>query len=148
MAPKAVFSPWAKKVKPDRRLDALSWRPHQWGIMAHARDTAFARDLLAIFEHGVAGGLSDGQLLERFAGRGCPAAELAFEALVVRQQRMVLVVCPRVLGDGHEAEDAFQATFLVLARKARTLRVRDLLRAGDALDSPAPQGAMRCVCEV
>jgi RNA polymerase sigma factor (sigma-70 family) len=64
------------------------------------------------------GGLSDGALLERFAARG---EEAAFEALVQRHGPMVLGVCRRVLGDAHEAEDAFQATFLVLVRNARSV---------------------------
>ena len=65
-----------------------------------------------------AGGLSDGALLERFAARG---EEAAFEALVQRHGPMVLGVCRRVLGDVHEAEDAFQATFLVLVCSARSI---------------------------
>jgi RNA polymerase sigma factor (sigma-70 family) len=64
------------------------------------------------------GGLSDGALLERFAARG---EEAAFEALLQRHGPMVLGVCRRVLGDAHEAEDAFQATFLVLVRSARSI---------------------------
>ncbi len=84
-----------------------------------------ARQLGAIFQLGVVQHLTDGRLLERFNDPEDPAAEAAFEALVDRHGPLVLKTCRSVLGDAHAAEDAFQATFLVLARKARALQVRD-----------------------
>jgi RNA polymerase sigma factor (sigma-70 family) len=62
--------------------------------------------------------LPDGQLLERYVREG---DEAAFAALVQRYGSLVLGVCQRVLRDSHAAEDAFQATFLVLVRKAGSL---------------------------
>jgi RNA polymerase sigma factor (sigma-70 family) len=69
-------------------------------------------------------GLSDGPLLERFAARRGEEAELAFAALLARHGPMVWRVCRRVLRDEQDAQDAFQATWLVLARKAGSLRDR------------------------
>jgi len=85
------------------------------------------RQLRTLFNLGAIGELTDGQLLERFATRGGEAAELAFAALVERHGPMVLRVCRNRLRDPNDAEDAFQATFLVLVQKARSLWVRDSL---------------------
>src|SRR5438128_796868 len=67
---------------------------------------------------------SDAQLLQRFITRNDQAA---FAALVHRHGPMVLAVCRRVLQDWHHAEDAFQATFLILAQKAGVIGQPDLL---------------------
>jgi RNA polymerase sigma-70 factor (ECF subfamily) len=70
------------------------------------------------------GAVSDGELLERFR---LHQEEAAFAALVHRHGPMVLAVCRRVLRDRHDSEDAFQATFLVLVRKAATVSRPELL---------------------
>src|SRR5262249_7541289 len=73
----------------------------------------------------VGAALSDGQLVERFVARRDAAA---FEALFWRHGPMVLAVCRRLLGAA-DAEDAFQATFLVLVRKAASIGPRDAVGA-------------------
>jgi RNA polymerase sigma factor (sigma-70 family) len=85
------------------------------------------RDLRTLFRFGVAGDLSDGHLLDRFIARRDEAAEEAFAVLVQRHGPMVMGVCRRLLSHAHDAEDAFQATFLVLARKAATITRRETL---------------------
>ena len=77
---------------------------------------------MSLFNVGTIGGLTDGQLLERFTSAIRKVAELAFAALVERHGPMVLRVCQSVLRERHDAEDAFQATFLVLVRKAASIR--------------------------
>ena len=87
----------------------------------------FARPLLTLFNLGTAVGLTDGELLQRFTSGQGDSAEMAFSVLVERHGAMVLRVCRSVTGNRSEAEDAFQSTFLILARKARTVRVADTL---------------------
>jgi RNA polymerase sigma factor (sigma-70 family) len=90
--------------------------------MAVARSGALLKELRTLYAEGVIGSLADGQLLERFvAGRD----EAAFEALVERHGPMILQVCRTTLGNDCDAEDAFQATFLVLARRAGSIRRLD-----------------------
>jgi RNA polymerase sigma factor (sigma-70 family) len=69
---------------------------------------------------------TDAALLDRYVSAG---DETSFAALVDRHGPLVLHVCRRVLGDPHDAEDAFQTAFLVLARKAASVRPRETLTA-------------------
>jgi RNA polymerase sigma factor (sigma-70 family) len=69
-------------------------------------------------------GLTDGQLLERFLSLG---DEAAFEAIVRRHGPMVWGLCRRLLPQSQDAEDAFQATFLVFVRKAASIMPREML---------------------
>ena len=85
-----------------------------------------AGQLVTLYSLGTVGSLTDDQLVEIFLARDDPAAsEAAFSALVDRHGAMVLSVCQRVLQNPHDAHDAFQATFLVLVRKAASIRRRE-----------------------
>jgi DNA-directed RNA polymerase specialized sigma24 family protein len=88
---------------------------------------AASRYLSDLLRNGTPAALSDAELLNRFAsrhGKDDETAELAFTALLARHGPMVLRVCRGVLLNQHEVEDAFQATFLVLAVRARSIRRR------------------------
>ncbi len=72
-------------------------------------------------------GMNDSQLLARFSAGRDELAEFAFAVLVRRHGPLVLRVCRQILGDQHTAEDVFQATFLILARRAGSIRRPELL---------------------
>ena len=92
--------------------------------MADVKRGEVLRDISRLYHDGPLFGLNDGQLLERYLARHDDAA---FEALVRRHGPMVLGVCRRRLRNPSDIEDAFQATFLILVRKAPGIRDRGLL---------------------
>ncbi len=96
------------------------------------------RDVQTLFEIGAVGALGDDQLLDRFVDGRDGAI---FEHIVARHGPMVWGVCWRTLRHHHDAEEAFQATFLVLARKASSIRPRSKL--GGWLHGVATRTALR-----
>jgi RNA polymerase sigma factor (sigma-70 family) len=95
--------------------------------MVKARWGNILRRVHSLLDQGILPALSDRELLERYATSTTESAEDAFAALVDRHGPMVLRVCRDVLRDEHAAPDAFQATFLVLSRRAASLWVHDSL---------------------
>jgi RNA polymerase sigma factor (sigma-70 family) len=91
-------------------------------IMANEPAHLLAKHLRTLTTAARIDALTDRELIERFAALH---DEDAFTALVRRHGPMVLRVCRRILHNGHDADDVFQATFLVLSRKAVSLRRRD-----------------------
>jgi RNA polymerase sigma factor (sigma-70 family) len=85
------------------------------------------RQLEVLWTSGTLTGLSDAQLLCRFTDAQGATAESAFAELIDRHGPMVRGVCQQILRHSHDADDAFQATFLVLVRKARSIQVRESL---------------------
>src|SRR5262245_54829742 len=79
------------------------------------------RHLRKVIDPPGTGGVDDAALVERVVRR---RDEAAFVVLVWRHERLVMSVCQRILRDEHDAEDAFQATFLTLVRKARSISKR------------------------
>jgi RNA polymerase sigma factor (sigma-70 family) len=96
--------------------------------MAKGESPAVFRDIHTLFRVGTSTGLTDAQLLDRFRARSdLNSSEAAFAGLMARHGPMVLGVCRRALRDPDDVADAFQATFLILVRKADTVRVEDSL---------------------
>jgi len=91
-----------------------------------SRSSLDATRIQRLFETGSLSGLSEWQLLDRFTRQG---DHVAFEVLVSRHGPMVLGVCRRILRDPSDVDDAFQATFLVLIRRAKALGPGDVLAA-------------------
>src|SRR5260370_13004435 len=87
--------------------------------MATAQLASVLQQLRAMVHAGAYEDTSDRELLERFLAQ---REEAAFVALLKRHGPMVLQVCRRIQGNEHDAEDTFQATFLLLARKAGSIR--------------------------
>jgi RNA polymerase sigma factor (sigma-70 family) len=98
-------------------------------VMGSGKAGRTGAQLEVLWTSGTLTGLSDSQLLSRYvdAGGRDTVAEAAFRELVNRHGPMVLAVCRQLLRHPHDADDAFQATFLVLVRKARSIRVDESL---------------------
>ena len=94
--------------------------------------TSARREVLGLLTLGTMGQMTDGQLLDRFLARRDEGAEIAFEELIARHGPMVLRVCRAVLRDSHDAEDAFQAAFLVLVHRAGAIQRATRLQAGSS----------------
>jgi RNA polymerase sigma factor (sigma-70 family) len=106
--------------------------------MTNGERAAVERDLRQMVSLPRPGGLTDAQLLEQFVARRDAAA---FEVLVWRHGPKVLGVCRRVLRHEQDAEDAFQATFLILVRKAKSIGARQSV--GGWLSRVAYRAALR-----
>ncbi len=92
--------------------------------MSSTQLASACRQIGRLFGAGTLAGLGEGQLLDRFVAR---RDDDAFEAIVARHGPMVLAVCRSLLRDPNDVDDAFQAVFLVLVKRADSVRHRDLL---------------------
>ena len=95
--------------------------------MVQSKGGRVAQELETLWSSGTLTGASDAQLLDRFTLDRDATAELAFRELVERHAPMVMGVCRQIVRRPHDVDDAFQATFLVLVRKARSIQVRESL---------------------
>jgi len=96
-----------------------------------------------LFQHGTITGSNDGQTLQQLLAN---RDELALETLVAKHGALVLSICRRLLKSPHDIDDAFQATFLILVRKAPVLRNREQL--GPWLHGVAYRVAMRARADI
>ena len=94
--------------------------------MANAAPAGVTRQIQTLWDTGTVAALDDSELLGRFVHHDA-IAEVAFTALVQRYAPMVLRICRNVTGDIQDAQDAAQATFLILAQRARLVRRREAL---------------------
>ena len=95
--------------------------------MEPSRTQSAWRTLDTLLTVGTLGAMTDGQLLDCFRRDRDTAGQEAFRILVDRHGPMVLSLCRNLVRDPHEAEDAFQATFLILVRKAESIRKRETI---------------------
>jgi RNA polymerase sigma factor (sigma-70 family) len=95
--------------------------------MASGMSRSTAQDLNLLLGAGTGAGMTDAELLGRIRAGSQEASELAFTAILERHGRLVLGVCRSFLRQPHDVDDAFQATFLVLVRKASSVRVESSL---------------------
>jgi RNA polymerase sigma factor (sigma-70 family) len=97
------------------------------GMMKPGKSQSPWRAIETLANVGSLGLLTDGQLLDHFRDCRDASGEDAFRVLVERHGPMVLGLCQRLVSDPHEAEDAFQATFLVLVHRAESIRKRETI---------------------
>ena len=106
-------------VEEPRARETIRWRPKHSPTFTPSSRRSFTTEC--------SGSLTDSELLARFLTGDAASAEAAFAILVDRHGPMVMRVCRSALGNTHDAEDASQAVFLVLARRARSVRRLDSL---------------------
>ncbi|HEY7423501.1 MAG TPA: sigma-70 family RNA polymerase sigma factor [Gemmataceae bacterium] len=109
---------------PSKRIYYNGGKSNSEHVMASTRQHPILNYLRRVLGTPASGGVSDAELLHRFVKE---RDESAFELLLWRHAAMVLHVCRQVLCDAQAAEDAFQATFLVLVRKAGSISRRESL---------------------
>ena len=120
-----IFPGKLKAIVPSRHITVRTVTNRKGGRMTNRVRGSVIQSIETLFNEGSVGGMTDGQLLEQFLSQQHERAEIAFAALVSLHGPMVWDVCRSVLSDPHAAEDAFQATFLILVRKAGSIRRRD-----------------------